>query len=112
MAPAACNQRVEELTTQLQQLDDQRAVLQEQRVALDLPALRTDFLHEILTNLAAVVDAVPNAQKKHLLRLLVEKVLIRDRSTFELWYQLPQFQGVRTLSHLVAPRGLEPLLPP
>lgn len=104
MAPAACNQRVEELTTQLQQLDEQRAELQEQRVALDLPAIRTDFLHEILTNLAAVVEAVPNAQKKHLLRLLVEKVLIRDKSTFEVWYRLPQFPAVRTLSHLVAPR--------
>jgi len=43
------------------------------QAALDLPALRTDFVHEILTNLAAVVDAVPNAQKKHLLRLLVEE---------------------------------------
>ena len=104
MTPAACQQRVEELTTQARQLDDERAALQEQRAALDLPALRTDFLHEILTNLAAVVDAVPNSQKKHLLRLLVEKVLIRDKCTFELWYQLPQFQGVRTLSHLVAPR--------
>jgi len=46
MAPAACNQRVADLTTQLQQLDDQRADLEDQRVALDLPALRTDFLHE------------------------------------------------------------------
>ncbi len=63
MTPTACQQRVEELTTQARQLDDERGALQEQRAALDLPALRTDFLHEILTNLAAVVDAVPNAQK-------------------------------------------------
>lgn len=62
--------------------------------------------------MAAIVDAVPNAQKKHLLRLLVEKVLIQDRSTFAVWYRLPQFPAVRTLSHLVAPRGLEPLFPP
>jgi hypothetical protein len=47
---AACQQRVEELTGQVRQLDDERADLQEQRAALDLPALRTDFLHEILTN--------------------------------------------------------------
>ena len=113
MTPAACQQRIEELTAQARQLDEQRAALQEQRASLDLPALRTDFLNEILTNLAAVVDAVPNAQKKHLLRLLVEKVLIRDRCTFEVWYRLPQFPGgVRTLSHLVAPTGLEPVLPP
>lgn len=112
MTPAACQQRVEELTAQTGQLDDQRTALQEQRASLDLPALRTDFLHEILTNLAAVVEAVPNSQKKHLLRLLVEKVLIRDSCTFEVWYRLPQFPAVRTLSHLVAPTGLEPVLPP
>ena len=70
------------------------------------PGPVTDFLHEILTNLAGVVDAVPNAQKKHLLRLLVEKVLVRDRCTFEVWYKLPQFPAVRTLSPLVAPKGL------
>jgi hypothetical protein len=53
--------------------------------------------------LTAVVGAVPNAQKKHLLRLLVEKVLIQDRRTFAVWYRLPQFPAVRTLSLLVAP---------
>ena len=37
-----------------------------------------------------VVDAVPKAQEKHLLHLLVEKVLIEDRCTFKVWYRLPQ----------------------
>jgi hypothetical protein len=45
-------------------------------------------------------------RKKHLLRLLVEKVLIQDRCTFAVWYRLPQFPAVRTLSHLVAPKCL------
>ena len=80
--------------------------------ALDLPALKTDFLQEILSNLKGVVEAVPAPQKKHLLHLLVKKVLIKDQRTFEVWYRLPQFPGVRILGHLVAPRGLEPLLPP
>ena len=86
--------------------------LTEQRTALDLPALKMGFLEEILTNLKGVVDAVPIPQKKHLLHLLVKKVLICDRRTFEVWYRLPQFPGVRTLGSMVAPRGLEPLLPP
>jgi hypothetical protein len=61
--------------------------------------MRADFLHEILTNLSGVVGRHSRpAQKKHLLRLLVEKVLIRDRCTFEVWYRLPQFPAVRTLS--------------
>jgi len=70
---------------------------------LDLPALKTDFLQEILSNLKGVVEAVPNAQKKHLLHLLVKKVLIKDQHTFEAWYRLPHFHGVRILGHLVAP---------
>ena len=62
-----------------------------------------DFLEQILTNLAGIVAAVPPAQKKHLLRLLVEKVLVRDRSEVEIWYKLPQSTPVRTLSDMVAP---------
>lgn len=112
MSPADCSQRVGELTAQIRQLDDQRSALQEQRAALDLPVTRGDFLNEILTNLSGVVGAIPAPQRKHLLQLLVEEVLVHDRCAFEVWYRLPQFQGVRTLGELVAPRGLEPLLPP
>ncbi|MCP4571137.1 MAG: hypothetical protein GY838_02170 [bacterium] len=42
---------------------DRRRALEERRTSLDLPALKTDFLNEILTNLMGVVEAVPNAQK-------------------------------------------------
>jgi len=105
MTPTTCNQRVEDLTAQLKQLEDQHEALTEQRAALDLPALKMSFLKEILSNLKGVVDAVPIPQKKHLLHLLVKKVLICDRRTFEVWYRLPQFPGVRTLGSMVAPRG-------
>ncbi len=105
MKPEVCNNRIEELTTQIQQLDETRQALQDQRTALDLPALKLDFLDEILSNLQGVIDAVPAPQKKHLLHLLVKKVLIRDRHTFEVWYRLPQFPGVRILGQLAAPRG-------
>ena len=112
MSPADCSQRVAELTALIRQLDDQGEALQEQRAALDLPVMRADFLNEILNNLSGVVGAIPAPQKKHLLQLLVEKVLVRDQSTFEVWYRLPQCDSVRTLGSMVAPRGLEPLLPP
>ena len=52
------------------------------------------------------------ADGEHLLHLLVKKVLVRDRSNVETWYRLPQGSPVRTLSDLVAPTGLEPVLPP
>jgi len=103
MTPATCNQRVEELSTQIKQLDEEREVLREKRQSLDLPAIKNDFLQEILVNLKGVVDAVPTPQKKHLLHLLVKKVLVCDRRTFEVWYRLPQFPGFRTLGSMVAP---------
>jgi len=59
----AFNQRIEDLSTQIKQLDDQRQVLKEKRAALDLPATKTNFLHEILSNLRAIVEAVPILQK-------------------------------------------------
>jgi len=105
MAPAVCNKRVEEISNQITQLDKQRQALKDRRSALDLPALKIDFLQEILSNLQGVVDAVPNPQKKHLLHLLVKKVLIKDQHSFEAWYRLPQFPEVRTLSSLVATTG-------
>ena len=106
MDPAACNGRVAEMTTQARQFEAQLLELGQQQEQLDLPALRMDFIHEILTNLRGVLDAVPSAQKKHLLHLLVKKVLIEDKRTFKVWYRLPQFPGgVRTLSLLVAPRS-------
>ena len=86
--------------------------LEERRQSLDLPALKRDFLDKILTDLQQIVEAVPNPQKKHLLHLLVKKVLVRDKRTVEIWYRLPQGSPVRTLSGMVAPTGLEPVLPP
>ena len=112
MDPADCSERVQDLRTRLQQLDDAQEALQAQRRSLDLPALKTDFLEQILTNLAGLVAAVPGPQKKHLLHLLVKKVLIRDRRTAEVRYRLPDESAVRIQSDLVPPTGLEPVLPP
>ncbi len=111
MEPSVCNARVQELRTQLKQLEAQQEALEARREALDIPAIKQDFIDQILTNLQGVVDAVPGAQKKHLLRLLVKKVLIQDRRTAEIWYRLPQESPVRILSGLVPRTGLEPVLP-
>jgi len=46
-----------------------------------------EFVEQILTSSEEVVAAVPPTQKKHLLHILVKKVLIRDRNTAEIWYR-------------------------
>jgi hypothetical protein len=63
-----------------------------------------DFLKQILTNLEGIVAEVPNAQKKHLLRLLMKKVPVQELCTAEVWYRLPGESPGRTLGDLVAPR--------
>lgn len=108
MEPSVCNDRVQELRTQLEQLEAQQGALEARREALDIPAIQHD---QILTNLRGIVDAVPGAQKKHLLHLLVKKVLIIDSQTAETWYRLPQESPVRTLSTMVPRTGVEPVLP-
>ena len=105
MEPSVCNERVQDLRTQLEQLEAQQEALEARRGALDIPAIKQDFIDQILTNLQGVVGAVPGAQKKHLLHLLVKKVLIRDRRTAEIWYRLPQESPVRILSDLVPRMG-------
>jgi site-specific DNA recombinase len=111
MDPRTCNQRIQDLQTQLDQLKDEHAAKSESRQSLDLPAIKQDFINQILTNLKAIVGAVSPSQKKHLLHLLVKKVLIIDSQTAETWYRLPQESPVRTLSYMVPRTGLEPVLP-
>jgi hypothetical protein len=48
----------------------------------------------------------PNPKKKHLLHLLVKKVLIHDRRTVEIWYGLSNRTLVRTPGHLAPWAGL------
>jgi hypothetical protein len=105
MDPSTCNQRIQDLQTQLDQLKDEHAAKSDSRQALDLPAIKQDFINQILTNLKAIVGAVPPSQKKHLLHLLVKKVLIIDSQTAETWYCLPQESPVRTLSYMVPLMG-------
>jgi hypothetical protein len=52
-----------------------------------------------------VILAPYPAEKKHLLHLLVKKVLIIDSETAETWYRLPQESPVRTLSYMVPRTG-------
>ena len=65
------------------------------------------FLKEILSNLRSVIDAVPNPQNVHLLYLVVKKVLVQV-----LVQRKKDSLHLGSLFDVVAPRGLEPLLPP
>jgi hypothetical protein len=47
------------------------------------------MIGKIVDNLDAVMAGGDNKKRKHLLNLLVKKVLIHDRRTIEVWYSIP-----------------------
>ena len=53
----------QDLRTQLEQLEAQQEALEGRRGALDIPAIKQDFIDQILTNLQGIIEALPGAQK-------------------------------------------------
>ena len=54
-----------------------------------LPAIDREMLASLVDNFENVMVEGPNLKNKHLLHLLVKKVLIHSRQTIEIWYMLP-----------------------
>jgi site-specific DNA recombinase len=89
MKPEVCNEKVEELNANLRELETEKKELEARRKRFELPPLDKKMLREIVSKLDEVMASGTNPQKKHLLQLLVKKVLIHDRQTIEVWYCLP-----------------------
>ena len=89
MKPETAEGKIEGLKVRLDELEAERQDIEDQRERLDLPPLNRDFLHELVARFDKVIAAGTNAQKKHLLHLLVQKVLLNGRDTVEVWYRLP-----------------------
>lgn len=108
MKPDLCNQKIQDLNAQLEEMATEKRELEGRRKRLELPAIDREMLAGLLDNFEQVIAAGTNPQKKHLLRRLVKKVLIHDRRTIEIWYGLPNQASVRTPGHLAPRAGLEP----
>ncbi|MEE9226513.1 MAG: recombinase zinc beta ribbon domain-containing protein, partial [Acidobacteriota bacterium] len=89
LKPEICNQRVQDLQTQLEELDTEKRELEVRRERLELPALDRAKLAGMMDNFEEVMAAGTNPQKKDLFHKLVKKVLVHDRRTVEVWYGLP-----------------------
>ncbi|MFQ5479352.1 MAG: recombinase family protein [Candidatus Binatia bacterium] len=89
MKPETAEGKIEELKTRLDDLEVERQAIEDQRERLELPPLGKEFLRELMGRFDKVIDAGTAAQKKHLLHLLVQKVLLKGRETVEVWYRLP-----------------------
>jgi hypothetical protein len=111
MKPELCTEKIQDLKSRIVELEIEKHHLEERRKKLELPAIDREMLSSLLDNFEEVIAAGTNPQKKHLLRLLVKKVLIYDRRTIEIWYGLPNQASVRTPAHL-APRMCQYAIPP
>jgi len=89
MKPETAEGKIEELKARLDALEVERQDIEDQRERLDLPPISKEFLKELVARFDKVIASGTNAQKKHLLHLLVQKVLLKGRATVEVWYRLP-----------------------
>jgi len=80
--------KMEELNLKLQQLEEQKVNLDSQLEELRLKELNLSIIKEYVDIFEFVMVEEPNEKKKHLLKLLVEKVLVHDRDRYEIEYCL------------------------
>jgi len=108
MKPSLCNEKIEDLNARITELEEERKELEARRERLNLPEIDKAMLPAILDDFEEVMASGTNPQKKHLLRRLVQKVLVSDRRTVEVWYGLPNRTSVRTPGNLAPREGFEP----
>ena len=99
MKPQLCGRKVEDLTARLSQLEAEKRALELRRGQLELPAVDHNTLGALIDNFENVMEAGSNAQKKHLVGLLVKKVLVHHRDKIEVWYQVPNTQRFQRFEH-------------
>lgn len=108
LKPEVCNEKVQDLNSQVGELEVEKRKLEACRESLALPILDKKHLAGLLENFDQVLEAGTGEQRKHLFHKLVKKVLIHEKRKIEVWYRLPNPTSIRTLEQ-VAPRvGLEP----
>ena len=96
------------LRTRMETLEGEMRRSEARRERLELPPVDKEMLSGFLSEFEETIANGTNPQKKHLLRHMVKKVLINDRRTIEVWYELPNQASVRTAGHLAPWAGLEP----
>jgi len=75
--------KMEELNLKLQQLEEENVNLDGQLDELRLKELNLSVIREYVETFETVMADGPNEKKKHLLKMLVEKVLVHNRDRFE-----------------------------
>ena len=108
LKPELCSEKVLDLRARLEELEAEKRDLEARRKRLDLPEVDRELLLAAVDEFDKVMAEGTNPQKKDLLRRLVKKVLVHDRRTVEVWYELPNQASVRTPGNMAPRAGLEP----
>ncbi|MBW2148499.1 MAG: recombinase zinc beta ribbon domain-containing protein, partial [Deltaproteobacteria bacterium] len=103
LKPEMCNEKVSDLNARIRELDIEKKGLEARRERLELPAIDKEMLRGILADFEKVMEEGTNPQKKHLMQKLINRVVVHDRRTVEIWYWLPNSSSFGSHSYL-APR--------
>ena len=108
LKPEMCNEKVSDLNARIRELEIEKKGLEARRERLELPAIDKEMLRGILADFEKVMEEGTNPQKKHLMQKLINRVVVHDRRTVEIWYWLPNRSSFGSHSYLAPGEGLEP----
>lgn len=103
--------KVQELQQRLEQLDAEKAAQEAKLGALNLPDLDQASLAKALDLLEKTMKSSGNPEKKSLMRHLIKKMVVHNRSKLEVDYCIPSPHMVIRMSNLAPRPGLEPGTP-
>ena len=109
LKPTLFGDKVEELNLRLQQLEEEKSNLDGQIDNLELAVINTQKITEYIETLDSVLESGGNEQKKHLLRAIVEKVLVHDKDKYEFTFRLPDGSTLRHALETVPDQEVKPL---
>ncbi|RLC12167.1 MAG: hypothetical protein DRH43_02305, partial [Deltaproteobacteria bacterium] len=89
LKPEVLNEKIEEFSLRLQQLEEEKSNLEGDIEGMSLGEIDQEGIKAYVDALEAVLENGGNEQKKHLLRTLVEKVLVHDKDRYEFTFRLP-----------------------
>ncbi len=89
LKPEVLNDKIEEFSLRLQQLEEEKSTLEGDIEGMSLSEIDQEGIKVYVDALEAVLENGGNEQKKHLLRTLLEKVLVHDKDRYEFTFRLP-----------------------
>ncbi len=95
LKPEVLAEKIDEVNLRLQQLEEEKDQIEGEMAQLTTGEVDADSFNAYLEALKVTLEGSENEAKKHMLRLLVEKVLVHDRGHIEFWFKLPDGSTVK-----------------